>query len=113
MSSGAVRPGRTEDVGAGFMNFNRNKRSIVLDLKSEEGQKSLRKLIGNADVLVHNMDSSSAVSLGANYEALQAINPNLVYCYSPGFGERGLDRSAPAYDDIIQVMIGFSGYKCR
>ena len=104
----AVRPGRTEDVGAGFMNFNRNKRSIVLDLKSEEGQKSLRKLIGNADVLVHNMRPSSAASLGADYEALQPINPNLVYCYSPGFGERGPDRSAPAYDDIIQARSGLA-----
>ena len=60
----AVRPGRTNDVGAGFMNFNRNKRSVVLDLKSQSGQSALRELIKDADVLVHNMRVISAERLG-------------------------------------------------
>ena len=104
----AVRPGRTDDVGTGFMNFNRNKRSVVLDLKSDSGQKALQDLVMDADVLVHNMRISSAAGLGADYEALKKTNPTLVYCYSPGFGERGPDRDAPAYDDIIQARSGLA-----
>ena len=104
----AVRPGRTDDVGTGFMNFNRNKRSVVLDLKSDSGQKALQDLVMDTDVLVHNMRISSAAGLGADYEALKKTNPTLVYCYSPGFGERGPDRDAPAYDDIIQARSGLA-----
>ena len=63
----AVRPGRLADIGTGFMNFNRNKRSVVLDLKSEAGQASLGQWVAGADVLVHNMRSSSAERLGASY----------------------------------------------
>lgn len=104
----AVRPGRTEDVGVAFMNFNRNKRSVVLDLKSESGRSALQDLVKEADVLVHNMRSSSATQLGAAYDDLKQVNPGLVYCYSPGFGERGGDRDAPAYDDIIQARSGLA-----
>ena len=104
----AVRPGRTGDVGVGFMNFNRNKSSVVLDLKSEDGQASLHRLVADADVLVHNMRKSSAIALGAGYSDLRKTNPNLVYCYSPGFGERGPDKEAPAYDDIIQARSGLA-----
>ncbi|MGB2329738.1 MAG: CoA transferase, partial [Pseudomonadales bacterium] len=65
----AVRPGRCDDIGTGFMNFNRNKRSIILDLKSEAGKADLRQLVTHADVLVHNMRPNSAERLGASYEA--------------------------------------------
>ena len=104
----AVRPGRCDDIGTGFMNFNRNKRSIILDLKSEAGKADLRQLVTHADVLVHNMRPNSAERLGASYEALVESNPSLVYCYSPGFGERGADRDLPAYDDIIQARSGLA-----
>ena len=104
----AVRPGRTEDIGTGFMNFNRNKHSVVLDLKSETGQSELHALVSDADVLVHNMRSTSAERLGASYDELIKINPSLVYCYSPGYGERGGDRDLPAYDDIIQARSGLA-----
>ncbi len=104
----AVRPGRRDDLGVGFLNFNRNKRSIVVDLKQDRGRKVLHDLVGTADVFVHNMRLSSASALGASYDELASINPSLVYCYSPGFGGRGPDREAPAYDDTIQARSGLA-----
>lgn len=104
----APRPGPRADLGAGFMNYNRNKRSIVLNLKLPAGQDVLKRLVRDADVLVHNMRSHSAARLGASYEQMKAINPTLVYCYSPGFGGRGPDADAPAYDDIIQARSGLA-----
>ena len=104
----AVRPGRRDDLGVAFMNYNRNKCAMSLDLKQDKGQQILHKLVKDADVVVHNMRARSAAQLGADYETLKAINPGLVYCYSPGFGERGLDRDAPAYDDIIQARSGLA-----
>ena len=80
----AVRPGRTDDLGVGFLNFNRNKRSIAVDLKQPEGKEILHKLVAQADVLVHNMRGKSAQDLGADYATLKAINPKLVYCAAPG-----------------------------
>ena len=104
----AVRPGRRNDLGVAFLNYNRNKRSIVLDLKQAEGQAILGQLAERADVFVHNMRKSSAANLGASYETLAEINPKLVYCYSPGFGERGASRDDPAYDDVIQARSGLA-----
>ena len=104
----AARPGRRDDLGVGFLNFNRNKRSIVIDLKQERGRKVLHDLAATADAVVHNMRLSSASSLGASYQELKSINPTLVYCYSPGFGSGGPDCDAPAYDDTIQARSGLA-----
>ena len=67
----AVRPGRTDDLGVGFLNFNRNKRSIAVDLKQPEGKEILHKLVAQADVLVHNMRGKSAQDLGADLRHTQ------------------------------------------
>ena len=104
----AVRPGRRDDLGVAFMNYNRNKRSMVIDLKQPEGQAILKQLAGESDVFVHNMRKSSAANLGASYETLSEANPRIVYCYSPGFGERGASRDDPAYDDVIQARSGLA-----
>lgn len=104
----AVRPGRRPDIGVQFQNFNRNKRSITIDLKNAEGQAVLHRLVAGADVLVHNMRSRSAESLGASFETLIDVNPRLVYCYAPGFGDAGPSRDDPAYDDIIQARSGLA-----
>ena len=104
----AVRPGRRDDLGVAFMNYNRNKRSMVIDLKQPDGQAILKQLAGKSDVLVHNMRKSSAANLGASYETLSEANPQIVYCYSPGFGERGASRDDPAYDDVIQARSGLA-----
>lgn len=104
----AVRPGRTDDLGVGFLNFNRNKRSIAVDLKQSEGKEILHKLVAHADVFVHNMRGKSAQDLGADFATLKAINPQLVYCAAPGFGSVGPDAQSPAYDDIIQARSGLA-----
>ncbi len=104
----AVRPGRSPRMGAGYLNLNRNKKSVVLDLKTEAGQAGFRKLAESADVLIHNMRVKSAAKLGLDYETLKAINPEIVYCLAPGFGQGGRNADKPAYDDIIQVASGLA-----
>ena len=104
----AARPGRREDLGVGFLNFNRNKRSIAVDLKQDRGRGVVHDLVGTADAVVHNMRSSSAAALGVSYGKLSSLKPSLIYCYSPGFGSRGPDREAPAYDDTIQARSGLA-----
>ena len=74
----AVRPGRSPRMGAGYLNLNRNKKSVVLDLKTAAGQAAFRKLAGSADVLIHNMRVKSAAKLGLDYETLKGINPGIV-----------------------------------
>ncbi|NYI00300.1 CaiB/BaiF CoA transferase family protein [Cupriavidus plantarum] len=92
-----------------YLALNRNKRSVVLDLKTEAGKAGLRALIADADVLVHNMRVSAIERLGFGYAAAAAINPRLVYCVATGFGQDGPDRDKPAFDDIIQAACGLVG----
>ncbi|MAX00899.1 MAG: CoA transferase [Sphingomonas sp.] len=102
----AVRPGRSERMGAGFLGCNRNKRSIVIDLRKPEGVEALMKLVETVDVVVHNMRPRSAAKLGFDFDACKACNPRIVYCYASGFGQDGPYRDEPAYDDTIQAVSG-------
>lgn len=104
----AVRPGRSTSMGAGFLNCNRNKRSLAIDLRDEEATAALYRLIATADVVVHNMRPKSARKLGIAFEQLVEINPALVYCYACGFGQEGPLADEPAYDDTIQAVSGFA-----
>lgn len=97
---------RTDLMSPGFMNCNRNKRSITLDLKSEDGRGVFLDLIRGADVFVHNMRPQAAERLGLSYDALKAVNPKLIYCTGPGYGQDGPYADYPAYDDVIQAMSG-------
>ena len=101
-------PSRAPDMGAGFLNTNRNKRSIAVDLRAPEGRDVVLKLIARADALVHNMRPSAAAKLGFAYEDARRANASIVYCYSPGFGQNGPYAAEPAYDDIIQAMSGLA-----
>lgn len=92
-----------------FLALNRNKRAVVLDLKTAEGADALRKLIPSADVIVHNMRVAAIERLGFGYEAVSKLNPRIVYCVATGFGQDGPDRDKPAFDDIIQAACGFVG----
>jgi crotonobetainyl-CoA:carnitine CoA-transferase CaiB-like acyl-CoA transferase len=104
----AVRPGRHAELGVGFLNFNRNKRALALDLKKPKGQEILHQLVADADVFVHNMRSKAANQLGVDYATLAAVNPRLVYCTGVGFATGGPDADSPAYDDIIQARSGLA-----
>lgn len=92
-----------------FLALNRNKRSVMLDLKDEQGAAALRELIPTCDVLVHNMRIGAIERLGFGYDAVARLRPDIVYCAAPGFGQDGPDRDKPAFDDIIQAACGFVG----
>jgi crotonobetainyl-CoA:carnitine CoA-transferase CaiB-like acyl-CoA transferase len=89
-----------------FVNVNRGKRSVVLDLRSDAGKVALRALIETADVFIHSMRSKAVARLGFSYEQVAAINPTIVYTNCYGYGRRGPDRDLPAYDDTIQAACG-------
>jgi len=95
--------------GALFLNNNRNKRMLAIDLKKPEGKAALDRLIGTADVLFHNMRVDAAERLGLGFDAVAAINPGIIHCAAIGFGQRGLYRDRPAFDDIIQAASGLAG----
>lgn len=95
--------------GALFVNNNRNKRMLAIDLKRPEGRAALARLIGTADVLLHNMRIDAAERLGLGSDAVAAINPRIIHCAAIGFGQVGQYRDRPAFDDIIQAASGMAG----
>ena len=97
------------DGGALFVNNNRNKRMIALDLKHPLGQQALAKVIATSDVLLHNMRADAAERLMLGFQHVAKINPRIVYCEAIGFGQRGRYRDRPAFDDIIQAASGLAG----
>ena len=101
-------PYRNAGMGAAYLNLNRNKRSVVLDLKRPEEQKRLLDLVKDADVFVYNVRPQSMRKLGLDYECLSRVNPRIVYCGTYGFSERGPYAGQPAFDDIIQAMSGIA-----
>jgi crotonobetainyl-CoA:carnitine CoA-transferase CaiB-like acyl-CoA transferase len=96
-----------EALGAGaFLAVNRNKRSLVLDLKSAEHQAVLHRLVADADVLLENYRPGVAARLGADWETLSSINPRLIYASVSGFGQTGPYAQRPGYDLIAQGLSG-------
>jgi crotonobetainyl-CoA:carnitine CoA-transferase CaiB-like acyl-CoA transferase len=104
----ATRAGGNRRAGftASFLNNNRNKRSIVLDLKKPAAVRALLRLTAGADVFVQNFRPGVAERLGVGEEAVRAVSPHIVYVSISGFGEKGPYADKPAYDPVIQ---GFSG----
>src|SRR5690242_20369176 len=102
------RPSRSPEMGAGFLNSNRNKRSLVLDLRDPAARELALKITKNADVFVHNMRPQAAAKLHLAYDDVRAANPQIVYCFAPGFGQDGPYAAQPAYDDIVQALSGLS-----
>jgi len=101
-------PSRNKGMSALYLVMNRNKRSVVLDLKRAECLEALMKLVETADVFVHSMRPSAAERLGVGYEAMRARNPRIVYAHAPGFRGDGPRRDDPAFDDVIQGMSGLA-----
>ncbi len=99
-------PMRNPDMGHFFLSINRNKRSVVLDLKQPDALAVLLKMVEQADVLVYNIRPQAMERLGLGYDALHAINPQLIYAGAYGFSQRGPYAARPAYDDLIQGMVG-------
>lgn len=91
-----------------FELYNRNKRALGLDLKSEEGKTLLYNLVSKADVVLQNWPPEVAEKLGADYETLTEYNEDIIYVHISGYGETGPDATKPAMDTIIQHLSGFS-----
>lgn len=103
----------TGNMCALYLSCNRNKRSIVLDLKSDKGKEAAFKLVADADVMVHNFRPSAMDKLGLNYDAIKAANPNIVYCATYGFSRKGRYGNRGALDDGIQAVSGISMLMAR
>jgi len=99
-------PARHPNMGHVFLNLNRNKRSLVLDLKRPEAGPIFLALVAQSDVLMHNMRPQAMARLGFARERLQQVNPRLVYCSAHGYGQNGPLADRPAFDDIIQGGCG-------
>ena len=104
-----VAPVAAPGISAIFANANRNKRSIVLDLKAEAGRVALSRLIATADAFLHNMRQQALDRLGFGFDAVRAANPRIIYAAAVGFGRHGPYAGKPAYDDVIQAASGFAG----
>jgi crotonobetainyl-CoA:carnitine CoA-transferase CaiB-like acyl-CoA transferase len=91
-----------------FLNCNRGKRSVTLDLKNDQGRAALLELVKSADVFVQNFRPGAAERLGIGAADLHAINPNLVYCSISGFGADGPYSHRRVYDNVIQAYSGFA-----
>ena len=95
-----------EGESAYYLCANRNKRSIVLDFKTDDGRKIIHELIKRSDVLVENFRPGTLSRFSLDFEAASAINPTLIYCSITGFGQTGPLRDKPGYDFMIQAMGG-------
>ena len=101
----ATGPGGRAGAGPLFLNLNRNKRSIVLDLKRPAGKEALLKLAETADALVYNVRPQAMKRLGLDYEAVRQVNPRIVYVGTFGFSQRGRYAALRAFDDLIQAAV--------
>lgn len=109
MNGKSVTPG----MGAKFLHLNRNKRSLVLDLKKPAGHAALLKLLARADVMLWNVRPPTMARLKLAYEDVRAVNPRIIYCGLFGFGQDGRYRDKPAYDTIIQGSGGMAALNHR
>jgi crotonobetainyl-CoA:carnitine CoA-transferase CaiB-like acyl-CoA transferase len=94
------------EVNVSFLSLNRNKRSLAIDLKAEEGKAILLDLVKDADVFLQNYRPGVAARLGVDYDTLKAINPRLIYVSISGYGEDGPYRNYPGQDLLLQSLSG-------
>jgi crotonobetainyl-CoA:carnitine CoA-transferase CaiB-like acyl-CoA transferase len=95
-----------DGTSANFLSVNRGKRGITLNLKSSRGQEILSRLVRRSDVLIENFPPNTAARLGLSWEALSAINENLIHLSITGYGSRGPLRNRPGYDNMLQAFTG-------
>jgi formyl-CoA transferase len=99
-------PSTLEAEGRAFLGVNRGKSGIVLDLKLPQGREVLRRLLRDADVLVHNFRPGVPERLGIDYDTLSALNSRIICCAVTGYGETGPLRDKAGYDQVLQSMTG-------
>jgi crotonobetainyl-CoA:carnitine CoA-transferase CaiB-like acyl-CoA transferase len=98
----------TGDLGPIYTSLNRNKRSVQLDAKTDDGKAAIIEMLKTADVFFHNVRLAGMGRLGLDYESVKAINPGIVYVHCAGFGAGGPYEKRQAYDDLIQGASGFA-----
>jgi crotonobetainyl-CoA:carnitine CoA-transferase CaiB-like acyl-CoA transferase len=103
-----IGPARHPGMAAYFLNVNRNKKSLVLDLKRPSARGALLRLAATSDVLVHNMRPGAAARLGIDYPAVAARSPRIVYAWASGYRKHGPERDRAAFDDVIQGESGLA-----
>ena len=108
-----IPPGPDPSRGAMFLNANRGKRSLAMDLKQPEARAALFRLAHDADVFIHSMRSRAISRLGLGYPALRETNPRIIYANLYGFARGGPYRDYPAYDDIVQAASGIVDLQAR
>jgi crotonobetainyl-CoA:carnitine CoA-transferase CaiB-like acyl-CoA transferase len=101
-----ITVGPAPGMGGIYVNVNRGKRSLMLDLRQAADKEVLRRLIATADVFIHSMRGSAIARLGFSYDAVKAIRPDIVYTNCYGYSRRGPEADQPAYDDTIQAECG-------
>jgi len=104
-----IGPWRHEGMGPLFLQANRNKRSVVLDLKTQQGKQAIIELADRADVLVSNVRPQGLARLGLDYGSVRAGNSRIIYCLAVGYGSEGPQAGQPVYDDLMQAASGIAG----
>jgi len=112
-STRRIGPSREPGLTSIYLGSNRNKRSVVLDLKTTAAREALLALTDTADVFIHNVRPQSLQRMGLSAEVMRARNPRLVFVGLHGFGEQGPYAGSPAYDDIIQALSGAADLQHR
>ncbi|UAB78556.1 CoA transferase [Erythrobacter sp. SCSIO 43205] len=101
-----AKPAKTPGMGPGFIALNRGKKSVMLDLKRSGDVERLQTLLQDADVFIHNVREDAIGRLGFDYNAVRALNPEIIYVHCVGFGSGGPYAGLQAYDDVIQAASG-------
>jgi crotonobetainyl-CoA:carnitine CoA-transferase CaiB-like acyl-CoA transferase len=104
-----IGPWRHTGMGPLFLQANRNKRSVVLDLKTPQGKEAIFALAKRADVLVSNVRLQGLARLGLDYESVRANNSRIIYCVAVGYGSDGPQSGKAVYDDLMQAASGIAG----
>ncbi|PYC46878.1 CoA transferase [Litorivita pollutaquae] len=103
-----VQPSRNKLMGAAFLGANRNKRSVVLDLKTQADRDRLQKLLAEADVMISSIRPAALARLSLDPDSLRRANPNLITVSATGYGQDGPYAAKPAFDDIVQSVSGLA-----
>lgn len=104
----SIGPRRSMGMGALFLANNRNKRSVVLDLKKAADRTLLEGMVAKSDVVLHSIRTSAASRLGIDYASLSRVNSRIIYCHLKGFNDDGPYGGRAAYDDIVQALSGLA-----
>jgi crotonobetainyl-CoA:carnitine CoA-transferase CaiB-like acyl-CoA transferase len=108
-----AKAAKTPGMSPGFLSLNRGKKSVMLDLKTDEDKAVIRALIPTADVFILNVRGKAAERLGLDYDSVRAIRPDIIYAHCVGFGQDGPYAGLQAYDDVIQAATGTTSLLSR